>query len=357
MKKAERLQDTIEEIERRSSVIADRMAAQLSLPTGERQGLAELAAELSAQRAAAESLFVQLRRMVGRIARDDAEAGTSAAEFVRGLRGRLQLWALVDVAVAECLAGHEWPLVPEPPPRHDLAAVQASVVSKVFTSAHRAVNPVAQAAHATAFGCYPDIPLDAGFFTLNAHLACRLLMARRIPRPYAFLDVGCGGGMKVALAATMFDRADGLDYDAGYVEVANRNLQAMSAFRCRAFEADGLSFAGYDEYDVVYFFQPMQDIEGLLALERQIAANLRDGAVLIAPYAGFVWRAEALGCRQVAAGVYVKGMDEAAVAALAAEARFIGPDLYVYGTGMLRGARWLQPLWLACLNNGIRPGT
>lgn len=355
MKAPERLRSEVEATERKAAATAREMAALLWRPVAEREGLPGLLAEFEVQRDTVGQAIAQLRRMVGRVAQAEADAGETAAGFTRAARVRHVVWGRVAQAVGDCAAGHEWPLLPDPRPRFDLGAVQESVVNKVFTDAHAAVNPASQDNAATELGCFPDIALDADHFVWNAHLACRMLLALKRPRPWSFLDVGCGGGMKVALAAEMFDRADGLDYDPGYVAAALRSFAAMKAGRCHAFQADGLSFEGYGDYDVVYFFQPMRAEDGLHALERRIVEQTPPGGLLIAPYPGFLWRGAALGCRQVMGNVYVKDMDEGALEVWKAETRRMGPHLQLHGKGVPRGAGWLRPLWLACLANGIRP--
>ncbi len=355
MKAPERLRGEVEATERKAAAIARDMAALLGRPVAERAGLPALLADFGALHETAGHAIAQLRRMVGRVVQAEADAGETVAGFTRAARTRHLTWGRIAQAVGDCLAGHEWPLLPAARPKFDLGAVQESVVNKVFTDAHAAVNPASQDSAAGELGCFPDIALDADHFVWNAHLACRMLLAQKRSRPWSFLDVGCGGGMKVALAAEMFDRADGLDYDPGYVDAALRNFAAMKAGRCHAFQADGLTFDGYGDYDAVYFFQPMRDEDGLHALERRIVEQTRPGGLLLATYPGFLWRAAGLGCRQVMGNVYVKDMDEDAMEAWKAETRRMGPHLHLHGKGVPRGSGWLRPLWLACLANGIRP--
>ncbi len=353
MRSPERVRARIEAIEEQARGPARDAAAALWRPPDERFELPAAAAELRRLQTAAAVELTELRRLAIRTERTARTEELN--EFIRAVRTRVQYWARINDAVDDCAAGHEWPLVPARRPKLDLGAVQESVLTKVFTDAHAAANRTQQKAEAAALGCFPDIALGVGHFVQSAHLACRLLMARRQRRPFSFLDVGCGGGMKVALAAEFFDRAEGLDYDQGYVEVATANFYAMRAGRCRAFHADGITFDGYADYDVIYFYRPMQDDDGLMALERQICAQCRPGTILIASYPGFQSRFGALGCQHVAADVYLRDADEAASVALSEAARRIGPHVLLHGKGVPRGTGWLKHLWLACLANGIRP--
>jgi len=357
MASPERLQQQADAIERRAAAIARDLAQALQSPTAARPPLAEPLAELAALHDEAGQILGQLRRLLGRAARLPPRPGErpGPAHYLRLMRGRMRIWRQVLAAAGDCAAGHLWPLVPEPRPRLELGPAATAIVADIFTLAHRAANPAPQAEAAAGLGCYPDIALNAARFAGDAHLAYRALRARKHPGPVRFLDVGCGGGMKVAMASEFFDEAAGLDYDPGYVEAASRNFAAMGMTRCHAFQADGLAYAGYGGFDVIYFFQPMSDQDGLLALERAIVAGARQRALLIAPYEGFFLRAEGLGCRWLQASVFVKGAGEDDLAALAGETRRMGPHVCTPGRLPPADAGWLRPLWLACEANAISP--
>jgi predicted O-methyltransferase YrrM len=154
--------------------------------------------------------------------------------------------------------------------------------------------------------------------------------------------VGCGGGIKVLLAAEYFPRADGLEYDAGYAATARQVLDRAGRLPSRVIHADALSFDGYGEYDVIYFYQPMKSPDGLRALEQRIATQARPGTILIAPYGLFSDRAEALACGRVDGAVYLAATPAAKAEALRKRAERIGieiprPDDWTYlNSGYLR---------------------
>ncbi|QYK42412.1 MAG: hypothetical protein KF887_04620 [Paracoccaceae bacterium] len=348
-----RLLAAIDAAETRGAAIATSLAAELRRPTAQRARLASLLTDFRAAHAEASALFLVMRDAMGRAAR--REPGFPDAARIKRFRTRMRLWPLVISAVEDCAAGREWPLVPLHDPL-DPRGYQAAIVSEVFTLAHRAINPATQDAGSAAHGCYPDIALDAAWFMSSVHLALRVLHAQKRAPPHAFLDVGCGSGMKVAMAAEVFLQADGLEYDAGYVEVATRAFAAMPSPRAQAFQADGLTYDRYGDYDVIYFFQPMSNADALLRLEEQIVQGARPGAVLIAPYQGFVQRAPALGCGRIADVVHVKGLSQGDAAALAAEARRMGPHIVHPELRIPATAGWLSQLWAACEANGFRPG-
>jgi SAM-dependent methyltransferase len=196
------------------------------------------------------------------------------------------------------------PLYPEDVPR-DLRSEQALASDRAYIALNKAVNPEGQAEAAVDLGCFPDIPLAPSLFLHHAHAAYRVALAQRRPAPLRFLDVGCGGGLKVLLAAEFFGRADGLEYDTGYADTARRVLDRAGRQPSQVIHGDALTFEGYGDYDVIYFYQPMKSPEGLIALERQIIAQARPGTILIAPYALFSDRSESLGCGRVDGAVYL----------------------------------------------------
>lgn len=359
MPKPERLREFSENLQRKAAELAQAITAELMRPTTERAPIGTVLDELENLQLETANMVSQLRRALGKDARDAPrpfKRVLTDGQYLKVMRARLRLWARVTEAARSCTDRLEWPLVPDPRPRLDLGAAQESVLVSVFTMAHRAVNPVPQAPDAAELGCFPDIPLNVGRFLANVHLAHRLLLARKHAGVTRFLDVGCGGGIKVTLAAELFDVADGLEYDPGYVETAERTFQAMRARRCSVFQADGLSFEGYGDYEVIYFFQPMSSSEGLYRLEERIVDSVPAGTILIAPYDGFVLRALSLDCLRVAASVFIKGIGEDELEGLVAETRRMGPHIVNPEMGIPSETGWLRPLWLACEANGIRPG-
>ena len=111
------------------------------------------------------------------------------------------------------------------------------------------------------------------------------------------------------LAAEIFAQADGLEYDPGYVAAAKAALcTAAVAAGAVCLQADALNFDGYGDYDVIYFYQPMQRRSDLMRLERRIVDRCPPGTILIAPYQHFrtgargIWAAATL-----PAAVYVAG--------------------------------------------------
>ena len=218
------------------------------------------------------------------------------------------------------------------------------------------VNPVQQAASAKALGCYSDIPLPASIFLADAGAAFRVGLARRVERPLRFMDVGCGGGTKLLLAAQIFGTVHGLEYDPGYVRAARELLATLNLDEIEVFQADARAFTRYDNYDVLYFFQPMSDPVALHALEDHVAAIARPGTVLIAPYSQFTQRAPQLDCGHIAGNLFLAGASQAKADALAKEATFMGTALTRQFPMAERDFWFLQPIVEALYANAFVPG-
>lgn len=347
-----RLIATVESLERNAAAAARTLVSDLLRPTVDRDEAKGSAETLVATLEAAREAALRMRRQIGSSSRLHR---TDTGQMLRDLDQRLDQWDSVAAAVQDCLAGHEWPLVPPALCRLDLGGAQGSLVSGAFTRAHRAINPGSQDQASADLGAHSDIPLDAARFVAAAHLAYRLRLATKTPRPWRFLDVGCGGGVKVAMAAEFFDEAMGIEIDPGYAAAAARSLAAMRSHRCRVEVADALAYGGYGGFDVIYFYQPMHDMTALLALEERIIAGSRDDVILIAPYPGFAMRAASLGCLPVDGTVFMKNAMAAQLPDLLAETRRMGPHVYGADDDPPQNLGWLRPLWLACTANGIRP--
>ena len=347
-----RLVATVEAHERNAAAAARTLASSLLQPTFARNDLRSPVETFLTSLEGTADAARQMRRQIGSSARRRHSEG---GQRLRDIEQRLDQWASVASAVQDCLAGREWPLVPPSVRRLDLREAQGSLVSDAFTRAHRAINPMAQDLASADRGAYADIPLDPARFVEAAHLAYRLRLATKTSRPWRFLDVGCGGGVKLALAADFFDEAVGIEIDPGYAEAASRSLAAMRAHRCRVELADALTFGGYGDFDVIYFYQPMHEASGLLELERRILAGSRNDAILIAPYPGFAMRSRSLGCMSLGGAVFMKAAMAETLDDILAETRRMGPHVYSADDDPPQGLGWLRPLWLACAANGIRP--
>jgi SAM-dependent methyltransferase len=348
-----------EKLQQEAAATARAVAQGLMRPTGDRGGLAAVVEGWAAELQAAHALALRMRRLVGPAA--VSRGGEEAAAVIAFAR-RLQKWDTALEAVRLCLSGQDWPLVLPEPPKQSLAAAQMRLLSDCLTMTTFAITPIDQDETGRALGYFQDIPLSSAQFVELAHFAYRLCLAQKRPRPWRFVDVGCGGALKVALAGALFDDVCGIDCDPGYVAAARQTLMAMRLPVWRVDHADGLTYDGYGDFDILYFYKPIRPDSGLLELEARIAAGARPGTILIAPYSEFRTRAQGLGCIEAGTFIYLKDVPPDEAEALVAEAGRMGPDIPVRppislpGGAVPRDIGWLGPVWRACIENGICPG-
>lgn len=244
------------------------------------------------------------------------------------------------------------PLYAEEMSRSDPRAGQLAASERVFLALHRVVNPAQQDEGAVDRGCFADIPLPPSVFLAHAQAALRVGMAQG-RGAMRFIDIGCGGGIKVLLAAEVFAQAVGLEYDPGYVEAARTALAHIGRPEQMVFQADALAFDGFGDFDVIYFYRPMQDELGMIGLERRIVEQVAPGTILIAPYPLFETRAADLGCAHIAGAVYVAGISAPEAAALHDRACATGISIASSGARTQPEPGYLAPLIEAARSFGF----
>ncbi|MEM6973777.1 MAG: class I SAM-dependent methyltransferase [Pseudomonadota bacterium] len=213
----------------------------------------------------------------------------------------------------------------EAPEQGDIVGAQMAELGRLITQLNPVLNPAEQNDTAHSQGAFSDVPLPHQEFLANLHAAYRLRLAQDQEGPSYFIDIGCGGGIKVFQAARFFERAFGIDLDPGYITAAERIFEATERDNARVLQHDALTFPSYDEFHILYFYRPIRHRELLFQLEQKIAADARHGAILIAPYEYFIPVAEDLGCVRVGESVYIKGYSKEDAAALVARAELTGP--------------------------------
>jgi SAM-dependent methyltransferase len=340
-------------IEAEAHLQADRAVAKLARGAVGRPSLAPEIAALARLLERAQMTAAKGRRAIGPRPSAHGSEMLEMARRVKAMRGRLRAWSRVLEALHQIERRRTFPLLDRGGHLLDISATQRAIADRSFTQVHRAVNPQVQAASAGDLGCFPDIALSVTLFTEIAHLAYRILLARKARRPARFLDVGCGGGLKVVIAAQFFDRAEGIEFDPGYAETARRTFAALDARRCSVIEGDALAFAGYGDYDVIYLYRPMRNDALQAALEARIVAMARPGTVILAPFGTMDLQAE--GCRPIQSAVFVAGISAAEAEGLRRETLRMGPHVASPERPLPRDLGWLSPLWLACEANGFCP--
>jgi len=234
-------------------------------------------------------------------------------------------WPLVNTLINQQLQFGAQPLYTPTPIEAILERREDTFADNIFNLLHGFVNPNPQDPAAKESQSFADIALPQSVFLRHMLAAHRIYLAQRTGRAARFLDVGCGGGLKVLSAAQFFAPSEGLDFDPGYVTAAQNLLAKTRADTTNVFEANALTFDRYDEYDVIYFYRPIMDWDKLHELEERIVKSARPDALLIAPYTMFDARYDALGCGRVAGQVYLAQASEEEAATLCNLAQTMGP--------------------------------
>jgi SAM-dependent methyltransferase len=341
-----------------TSALAAQLVRQLRIPQARRRGFSGLIGKFDKQWITLHNALLVMERAQRRALKGPERESVESANIrlLRMMRRRLHMMKRISEAMTLVSKGKPRPLYPPLRKKNDVEQTQAFALDTAMAFLHRLINPNGQSEEAKDLGCFSDIPLSSAAFIAHAHAALRVAMAQKRPEPLRFVDVGCGGGMKVLLAAEMFEQAEGYDFDPNYVAAAKKAVVQMNLQRCRIFEANALSFEEYENYDVIYFYQPMSDSNGLEVLEERIARQARPGTILIAPYLRFVQRAETLNCGRVEGAIFVTGTSQKEADALRVRAERIGPQMLRPGQ-VVRGlgVDWMRGLVLACAVNGYVP--
>lgn len=119
---------------------------------------------------------------------------------------------------------------------------------------------------------YKFIPFPCGSF-VDLILDAFVILGQ--DRSKKFLDIGCGMGSKVWLAAPIFD-AYGIDYNEDYIRKSNQ-------LGCnRVGLANAFNFDKYHEFDVLYYYRPIEEEKLYLQFEELVHKSMKPGA-LVAP--------------------------------------------------------------------------
>lgn len=258
------------------------------------------------------------RGMIGREYRTKRDLYERASNFIR----RLREWDEMELVVQTHLAPERKPLFPA-----SQASGNSALLTQIYAALHRMANPNAQDPTAQDHGCFSDIALPIESFDILMSAAYRICLAQNPQRGLRFLDVGCGGGTKVFAATRYFRQADGLDYDQGYADAARRTLQTIGASNSKIFHADATTFDAYSEYDVIYFYRPLQTDALLDMMEQHIIGQARPGTILIAPYDSSFAVRPGMNCARVDGPIFVTGTNQASADQLRIDAEATGTNI------------------------------
>jgi len=173
----------------------------------------------------------------------------------------------------------------------ELFGNEGSAHAKYFDSILRSLNIydkylgyVAQNEEAKEYGCFQYVSHNQKKFFVNMYKAFKVLDYLGCSEKARFLDVGCGIGTKTFLASTLFARADGVEYDRNYFNIAKKIHTSSSVDYTKNisfFQNDALKFDSYGEYDVIHLYRPFRDREKQNELEEKIVADTKENGLII----------------------------------------------------------------------------
>ena len=198
---------------------------------------------------------------------------------------------------------HRLPLFPPPPPPFGPEAQTLALHSRTWDRMHAHLSPHIPNLYHDTPGHHGDLPYPSTDFLRYAMAARRICLAMDKHAP-AFLDVGCGIGLKVLQAAELFAQADGLEYEPAHAAAGQTMLQRGGWPVAQIFHADALTFERYGDYDVLYVYKPMYGA-ALEQMEARLTGQARPGTLLIAPYTDFTTRFETMGCTRIEGFLYI----------------------------------------------------
>ena len=79
-------------------------------------------------------------------------------------------------------------------------------------------------------------------------------------RPHGFLDMGCGKGYVMTVAASYpFEKIGGVEYTQELCEICKKNLEHLHLEQVEVFHEDAKYFDKYADYDIFYFCNPFDE--------------------------------------------------------------------------------------------------
>jgi SAM-dependent methyltransferase len=232
------------------------------------------------------------------------------------------------------------------------SGAEDGLVTNLMRALHMMANPTNQQQVGIRDSGFPDLGLSGEYFANLMQAAYRISLALDKPRPLRFLDVGCGGGTKVFGAASFFERAEGLEFDSGYLAAAQWFLDRVHAPQTRVYQADAQTFEKYGDYDVVYLYRPLRRDGDLANLEARIIEQVKPGTIIVAPYVGFKLDGANPAAPRVAESVHVAHFTQDQADALRKRAEMIGPDVRLESPRLEADWGFWRPLLVASRQNG-----
>jgi SAM-dependent methyltransferase len=137
-------------------------------------------------------------------------------------------------------------------------------------------------------GCFDFIAHSLPQVANCIHLAVKYLKENKKHSIYypKFLDCGCGYGNIMFLAYHLGCSAHGIDLNERALNLArtNNGRNYPEAKHWRVYRRDILTYKDYGEYDIVYYYCPMQDGSLEKKFEAKLANDMRVGAIALPFY-------------------------------------------------------------------------
>jgi len=262
----------------------------------------------------------------------------------------LNQWPVVQSVVKDILEVRRRKLYLKPAELGGVHQAQIDTADMLFSRLGGILNPGVQSDEARDIGCFKDIGYPMTAFLEHMHAAHRVMLAKGRTSGVSFLDVGCGGGIKVLAAQRFFDHSSGLEFDRNYVRRARRLLRDAGQGGGRIIQADGTKYRKYSDFDVVFLFRPMSDGGMLKLLEQQVVDNVRPGSLIIAPYKGFANQAADRGCPSIDGGLFLAKSPKSEAVRLRRRAEYMGNHV---GRHRSKFPGLFDPILKAAADNGF----
>ncbi|MEX0310504.1 MAG: hypothetical protein AB3N17_09675 [Tateyamaria sp.] len=352
------------ELQRLESELADQIAglARLLRPLSLDRDVAALQAQYRtvtlSRRALSQFVKGELQSVSQRRSAHPSEKRQSHGlhKTLSSVQKRLRVWGRFDTAVTQMIAADPCDLLQDHRPGGSGVEVMDHVVARCLDALHKAANPIAhtQSDDAEDRGLHRDIPLSMMQFSKMIGAAYRLCLTQRKAGSMRFLDVGSGGGTKVLAASTCFDVCHGLEYEGATVETGQALLNLVAQDTCTLIHGDALTYSGYAEYDVIYFYRPLVSESGMIDLETRILEQVRPGTILLAAGRPLVSERAEQTARAVVPSVYVAGVSEPDAELLRQNAERMGTAIPGHDRRTLLNPGYWAPLKEVCAENGYQ---
>ncbi|MEP3344932.1 MAG: hypothetical protein ABJN34_14770 [Litoreibacter sp.] len=263
---------------------------------------------------------------------------------------RLRLWPNIENMVNKQVSPFSQQLMPR---TEDLMeGAHNRYVNHLYSALHTLALPSAEAMLNLLSDAHPDVALPATQFEALMHAAYRICLAQGREKAPRFLDVGCGGGTKIWAALPFFPDARGLENNPTQVQVGAAAMAKLNAPDHCIIDTDARNFTDYANYDVIYFYRPLKDPDGLKEMENTILRQARPGTILIAPYLGFSAERDDERCSIIAPSIYVAGLAPYQADALRNRAEKIGTEAPSHSSAADAALGYWRPIVEASRRNG-----